>query len=138
MLNKNCLIAFISLFLLLLLSCDVPVQNQPKQEREVEESTLPKAILFEEKKVKISRHAACRMDCRHIDAGEVQEIINLNKINQRKSNPKQEGKRCPSIAFEGFTKRDRQHLRIVVGDCDKRPILITVIDLKNNYRCSCN
>ena len=77
------------------------------------------------------------MDCRHIDAGEVQEIINLNKINQRKSNPKQEGKRCPSLAFEGFTKRDRQHLRIVVGDCDKRLILITVIDLKNNYRCSC-
>lgn len=91
---------------------------------------------YKGKQVVITRHARCRMGCREIDAFEIQEVINQDNINYRKNKPAQAGK-CPSIAYEGTT-RDRQHVRVIVGECERDPIIITVIDLGNKYNCTCD
>lgn len=92
-------------------------------------------LLYQGRKLVLTKHARCRMGCRELDAYEIQEVINKNKINRRKSKPASKG-RCESIAYEGRT-RDGQLARIVVGDCENNPIVITVIDLENKYNCSC-
>lgn len=115
----------------------------PSNQR-AEEPTAPNAakdftekdLKFKGKQAVVTRHARCRMDCREIDAFEIQEVIDQDHINYRKNKPAQGG-RCASIAYEGMT-RDRQHVRIIVGDCDRDPIIITVIDLGNKYNCTCD
>lgn len=108
-----------------------PAPNNPPTQQLSEDQ-----LLYKGKKVKITRHAKCRMDCRFLDAYEVDEVIKQNKINQRKSNANPGGGKCPSVAYEGKT-RDGQQARIIVGECDDQPILITVIDLDNEYKCAC-
>jgi hypothetical protein len=92
-------------------------------------------LMYQGHKLALTKHARCRMGCRKLDAYEVQEVINKNRINPKKSKPASKG-RCKSIAYEGRT-RDGQLARIVVGDCADNPIVITVIDLENKYNCSC-
>jgi hypothetical protein len=74
------------------------------------------------------------MDCRKLDAFEVQEVINQGNINKRKSNPK--SKPCPTIAYEGRTS-DGQMARVVVGTCENDIKIVTVIDLKRDWKCNC-
>lgn len=93
-------------------------------------------LRYEDKAIKITHHARCRMDCRYIDAYEIQEVIDQGNINHRKSQSNPAPGKCPTIAYEGVTKDD-QTVRVIVGDCDNRPIIITVIDLKNEYNCTC-
>jgi hypothetical protein len=93
-------------------------------------------LTYKGKKAVVTRHARCRMGCREIDAFEIQEVIDQDLINYKKNKPA-EGGRCPSIAYEGTT-RDRQHVRVIVGECDRDPIIITVIDLGNKYNCTCD
>lgn len=95
-----------------------------------------KDLKYKGKKAVVTRHARCRMGCREIDAFEIQEVIDQGQINYRKNKPAQNG-RCASIAYEGIT-RDRQEVRIIVGECDRDPIIITVIDLGNKYDCTCD
>ena len=57
-----------------------------------------------------TKHARCRMGCRHIDEAEVQEILQEGRINYRKSEPA--GRPDPKYALEGTT-RDGQQVRIV-------------------------
>lgn len=100
------------------------------------ESFTERDLEFKGKQIVLTRHARCRMGCRHIDAFEIQEVIDQNQINYKKTKPAKAGK-CPSIAYEGTT-RDQQHVRVIVGDCDRDPIIITVIDLGNKYNCTCD
>lgn len=93
-------------------------------------------LRYEDKAIKITHHARCRMDCRYIDAYEIQEVIDQGNINHRKSQSNPAPGKCPTIAYEGVTKDD-QTVRVILGDCDNRPIIITVIDLKNEYNCTC-
>lgn len=110
----------------------------------IEEPSVPVApkefterdLKFKGKPIVITRHARCRMGCREIDAFEIQEVIDQDHINYKKTRPAQPGK-CPSIAYEGTT-RDQQHVRVIVGDCERDPIIITVIDLGNKYNCTCD
>lgn len=93
-------------------------------------------LTYKGKKAVVTRHARCRMGCREIDAFEIQEVIDQDLINYKKNKPAEAG-RCPSIAYEGTT-RDRQHVRVIVGECENDPIIITVIDLGNKYNCTCD
>ena len=87
--------------------------------------------------IKVTHHAKCRMNCRKIEAFEIQEIVDKKTINQRKTNRNPSPGKCPSIAYEGRTQRDNQKIRVILGECENRPIIITVIDLENEYRCNC-
>lgn len=82
-----------------------------------------------------SNHARCRMDCRHITEGEVQETMRDGTINYRKSDVK--NSRCPRYALEDQTK-DGQHVRIVFAQCDNYTEVVTVIDLDTEWTCDCS
>ncbi len=83
-----------------------------------------------------TKHARCRMDCRHINESEIKEILAAHNINNRKSNA--EAKPCPVYAYEGYSSQ-HQHLRIIIGQCDEKAWkVITCIDLGNEFQCDCH
>jgi hypothetical protein len=81
-----------------------------------------------------TKHARCRMNCRHIDEAEVQEILQEGRINYRKSEPA--GRPDPKYALEGTT-RDGQQVRIVFAPAKRGMVVITVIDLGTEWSCDC-
>lgn len=83
--------------------------------------------------VTYSRHARCRMACRHIDESEVREILEKGYINEAKIESSEKGLTVP---LEGTT-HDQQHVRIVVAPGDKKMVLVTVIDLDTEWACDC-
>jgi len=81
-----------------------------------------------------SRHARCRMDCRHITETEVKEILSAGKINYDKIEDNPKGKTYP---LEGVTQ-EHQHLRIVFAPKgDKDVEVVTCIDLGTEWTCDC-
>jgi len=82
-----------------------------------------------------TKHAQCRMDCRHITQQEVQDIMQNGTINYRKSEV--EAKPCPTYALEGYTQQEHQHLRIVFAQCDYKTKVVTCIDLDQDFECHC-
>lgn len=85
------------------------------------------------KNIIYSKHALCRMDCRHIDKSEVMEILENGKINYNKIEEDERGKTYP---LEGVT-HDRQHVRIVVAPKQDELVIVTVIDLEKDWYCDC-
>lgn len=81
-----------------------------------------------------TKHARCRMDCRHIDEAEVEEILAKGRINYRKSEPA--GRPDPKYALEGAT-RDGQQVRIIFAPAKRGMVVITVIDLDTDWSCNC-
>jgi hypothetical protein len=82
-----------------------------------------------------TKHAKCRMACRHINEAEIKEIIAENHINERKSSA--DSKPCPTSAYEGYSN-EHQHLRIVIAKCDNTWKVVTCIDLGNEFECDCH
>ena len=78
-----------------------------------------------------SRHAKCRMDCRHIDESEVKEILATGEINYNKEETSEKGITYP---LEGTT-HDGQHVRIVFAPKEKEIVVVTVIDLNKDWPC---
>ena len=93
-----------------------------------------KDLLYKGQSVKLTKHGSCRMDCRKLDAYEVQEVINVGRMIKRKSNPN--SKPCPTVAYEGKTI-DGQWARVVVGACEGDIKIVTVIDLYKEWDCNC-
>ena len=81
-----------------------------------------------------SKHARCRMDCRHIDESEVKEILQKGEINYNKIEESDKGRSYP---LEGTT-HDRQHVRIVFAPHENELVVVTVIDLETEWPCNCN
>jgi len=81
-----------------------------------------------------SKHAKCRMECRHITQAEVEDIMRNGKINYKKSDL--QNARCPRYAVEGETK-DRQDVRIVFAQCNESTTVVTVIDMDTEWSCDC-
>ena len=82
-----------------------------------------------------SKHAQCRMECRHINESEVKEILSNGTINYNKSDLKEDS--CHKrYALEGYS-HDNQKLRIIVAECNNELTVITVIDLGKEWPCSC-
>ncbi|HMG81882.1 MAG TPA: DUF4258 domain-containing protein [Ferruginibacter sp.] len=85
-------------------------------------------------KIIYSRHARCRMDCRHITETEIKEILTNGKINYTKIEENPKSKTYP---LEGITQ-EHQHLRVVFapkGDIDVE--VVTCIDLDREWSCDC-
>lgn len=86
--------------------------------------------------ISYSKHAKCRMACRHIDESEIKKILKEGKINYSKSDLK--AAECKKrYAVEGVT-RDRQRIRIIVAPCQTEVTVITVIDLEKDWTCDCD
>lgn len=85
--------------------------------------------------LKYTRHARCRMACRHVTEQEVVEILETGSVNTEKSNP--DDHPCPTYALEGYSE-EGQHLRVVFAPCDDTTSVITCIDLDKDWSCSCN
>ena len=85
-------------------------------------------------KIIYSRHARCRMGCRHIDESEVKEILQSGKINMDKIEADSRGKTYP---LEGKT-HDNQNVRIVFAPRQDEIVVVTVIDLDKEWHCDCN
>jgi len=81
-----------------------------------------------------TRHAKCRMECRHITQKEVEEVVRNGEINYKKSDVNDMP--CPTYALEGVTD-DQQHVRIVFAQCDQKTKVVTCIDLDNEFACDC-
>ena len=82
-----------------------------------------------------SKHARCRMDCRHIDETEVKEILIKGIINSSKIETSSRGKTYP---LEGET-HDKQHVRIVFAPKANDVVeVVTCIDLDTEWPCNCN
>jgi hypothetical protein len=85
--------------------------------------------------INYSKHARCRMNCRHIDEAEVQQVLKDCKINYKKSDLKGEG--CEKkYAVEGTTN-DNQKVRIIFAPCAEEVKVVTVIDLGKEWVCDC-
>ncbi len=86
-------------------------------------------------KIIYSKHAQCRMDCRHIDESEVKEILQKGTLNSAKIETSSKGTSYP---LEGTT-HDGQRVRIVFAPKeDGTTVVVTVIDLDTDFTCSCN
>jgi len=83
--------------------------------------------------IEYTKHARCRMDCRHITQAEVEDIMRNGDINYRKSEV--DDKPCPVYALEGFVNNEK--LRIVFAQCDQKTKVVTVIDLDKEWQCDC-
>lgn len=82
-----------------------------------------------------TRHAKCRMGCRHIDETEVKEILKNGEINYNKSDMRAHPD--PKYALEGITG-DRQRVRIIFAPSPRGIVVITVIDLDHEWSCDCD
>ena len=82
-----------------------------------------------------TKHARCRMECRHINEGEIKEVLAENHINMRKSNPNDP--RGATYAYEGET-RENQHLRIIIDKAQTAWKVVTCIDLDHEFECDCH
>ena len=80
-----------------------------------------------------TKHARCRMKCRHISQDEVKEIVQRADVNYRKS--ELDAPEGPKYALEGVTSRDKQHVRIIVAPKQRHLTIVTVIDLENEWEC---
>ena len=84
--------------------------------------------------IKLTKHAKCRMECRHIDLSEIKDMIANGVIDYNKSQTN--NKPDPKYALEGKTK-DGQEVRIVLAQNGQQAIIITVIDLDTKWSCHC-
>lgn len=81
-----------------------------------------------------TKHARCRMGCRHIDESEVKEILENGEINYSKSDLR--ASPDPKYALEGNT-HDGQQVRIIFAPSPRGMVVITVIDLDTGWPCNC-
>ena len=106
------------------------VSNNATQQNNLAQNT---GEAFRQHRFKFSKHALCRMDCRKITEEEIKEVVQHGAINQHKSDLN--ANECPRYALE--EKVDNKRLRIIVGDCNDEAVIITVIDLGNEFDCHC-
>jgi hypothetical protein len=88
----------------------------------------------------LTRHARCRMDCRHITEKEIREILQQGEINYNKSEP--DAHPDPKYAMEGYTS-EGQHLRIIFAVPHNRGgesslVVVTCIELGVEWQCDCH
>ena len=108
--------------------------TQPKRDPAAGDPDRDKGFDRRTALLEYSKHATCRMDCRHISKSEVEEIMRDGKINYNKSDL--QNARCPRYAVEGVTS-DNQRVRIVYAQCNNATTVVTVIDLETDFECHC-
>jgi len=121
-------------FLILLLSGAVLASCTSHQDRP-NSSSDHQAIIDPNTHLIYTRHARCRMDCRHISEDDIREVLREGHINEAKS--KQESGKCPAYAIEEDRHKDGVRLRIVFAKCDHETKVVTCIDRDHEFECEC-
>jgi hypothetical protein len=81
-----------------------------------------------------TKHALCRMDCRHISKEDIDEIIQKGIINFNKSNQREQP--CPVFALQGET-HEGEKLRVIFAQCSRETKVITCYNLEKEFECYC-
>ena len=81
-----------------------------------------------------TKHALCRMDCRHISREEIAEVMRKGVINFNKSN--RNDRPCPTFALQGRTESG-EYLRIIFAQCSNETKIITCYNLEEDFECHC-
>lgn len=85
-------------------------------------------------KLVFTRHAKCRMACRHITEENIREVLREGHVNAEKSQA--DKVRCPTFAIEDAMS-DGTQLRIVFARCPREVKVVTCIDRTHDYTCDC-
>ena len=81
-----------------------------------------------------TKHALCRMDCRHISKEDIAEIMDKGIINFNKSN--KADKPCPTFALQGET-HEGEKIRVIFAQCSDETKIITCYNLQEDFECHC-
>ncbi|GAA4734458.1 DUF4258 domain-containing protein [Flavisolibacter ginsenosidimutans] len=81
-----------------------------------------------------TKHALCRMDCRHISKDEIAEIMEKGSINFNKSN--RADRPCPTFALQGRTTSG-ENIRVIFAQCTDETKVITCYNLEEDFECHC-
>ena len=81
-----------------------------------------------------TKHALCRMDCRHISKEDINEIMEKGIINFNKSNRRD--RPCPTFALQGETN-DGEKLRVIFAQCGDETKVVTCYNLEEDFECHC-
>jgi len=95
----------------------------------------PRGLNRKPAKINYSKHAKCRMDCRHISEKEIEEILLNGTINYKKSSL-QVADCQKKYAVEGLTS-DQQRVRVIFAPCGGEVTVVTCIDLGQEWVCNC-
>ena len=101
---------------------------------EKQQSNSKDVLIRDTALLQYSKHARCRMGCRHISPQEVKDILLHGHINYQKSDL--QNNRCPRYAVEGTTA-DRQQVRIIFAQCSDDIVVVTAIDMDTHWQCHC-
>jgi len=99
---------------------------------------LPNSAKMEElswQKLEYTKHAECRMQCRHITEADIKQVLKTGKVNYGKSDVHH--KPYPTYAIEGISATGK-NLRIIIDDVDSISKVVTTIDLAmEKDSCDC-
>lgn len=85
-------------------------------------------------KLVLTKHAKCRMLCRHISRDEITDVLETGEVNLSKS--ELSAHPDPKYAVEGITG-DNQHVRIIFAASGSEMVVVTCIDLDREWSCDC-
>jgi hypothetical protein len=122
--NKN---ATLSIFLVILLLLIFVLKRWKEPVAREAFNRHPSHLLY-------TKHALCRMGCRHISEEEIKEIMDKGIINFNKSN---KGDRpCPTFAMQGHTTSG-ENIRVIFAQCKGETKVITCYNLSEEFSCNC-
>jgi hypothetical protein len=81
-----------------------------------------------------TKHALCRMGCRHISKYDIKTIMEKGIINLGRSDLND--KPCPSFALQGSTENG-ESLRVIFAQCNGETRVVTCYNLKQDFACDC-
>lgn len=135
-------IFIVACWVLIAVACDrTPTYRVQKVKRSVIESEradMPINSDFNRhpSRIHYSKHARCRMECRHIDEQEIKFILEQGTLNFKKT-VLQEDPCKNKYAVEGLTSQGHR-LRIIFAPCGDEMTVVTCIDLGVEWTCHCN
>jgi hypothetical protein len=81
-----------------------------------------------------TKHALCRMDCRHISKEDIHVIMERGIINFNKSDRWE--RPCPTFALQGETD-EGEKIRVIFAQCSSETKVITCYNLQQEFECHC-
>jgi hypothetical protein len=81
-----------------------------------------------------TKHALCRMDCRHISRQDIDEIMQKGVIIFNKSD--RWARPCPTFALQGETTGGEK-LRVIFAQCNTETKVVTCYNLREEFECDC-